>query len=350
MSDDAWGFADMYALDDGATTSTAAINDVTGDDWRNILVLGRATPEGIHPETLALVGRARYLADELGCRVEVLLIGDEFEAATKILQRYPINTIYRVRVPPYAPIDAAAKILETVVRKRRPELVLAFQSRSGDAVVAYAASRLGVGHVLAAVSVSIDTSERRARALHIASNTEFQITTEFQHYPQFVSVQRGLFRAPMEDPYASVQVHDLDIQIRDLAKIVVVEKRPPPEQTLRTAQIVVIAGARVASPEDVVAAQAMAYKLGAAFGVTRSVRDRGLADGAPLVGISDEHIAPRLLFCVGVRGTLDFLEGVEGEPIIAALGAEATDPIAQRATYLMAGSVKETVASFMAAL
>src|SRR6185369_17744054 len=99
-----------------APSPSSLLEDVKSKDWRNILVLGRATKDGVYPETLALVGRARFLADELGCRVEVLLIGKDLEPATKELKKYPINTVYRVQAPDYAPIDHTAKILVEAVR------------------------------------------------------------------------------------------------------------------------------------------------------------------------------------------------------------------------------------------
>ena len=219
MSEDGWGFADMYGMDDDKPSAASDLADVTSDDWRNILVLGRATSDGVYPETLALVGRARHLADELGCRVEVVLVGEALDAATEVLKKYPIDNVYRIEAPTYAPIDHTAKVLEAVVRKRRPELILVFQSRTGDAVTAYTANRLGVGFVIGATSIEIDPYERRVRATHIATNERFQTVTDFQSAPQFVSVQRGLFRAPLEDSFANVNVYDLEVDVGRTAKI-----------------------------------------------------------------------------------------------------------------------------------
>ncbi len=352
MSDDAgWGFADIYNMEEETTSNTSALEDVKSGDWRNILVLGRATATGVYPETLALVGRARYMADELGCRVEVLLIGEDLEPATEVLRKYPIDTVYRVTGPSYAPIDHTAKVLEAVVKKRRPELVMAFQSRTGDAVVAYTANRLGVGFVVGATDLRVDTMERRFIAVHPGSDARFLVTTEFREAPQFVSVQRGLFRAPMEDPYASVKVHELAVGHIPIASIQVESRADPPQETLETAERVVVCGARVSSASDVEAARALATRLGARFAVTRSVLDRGLAgkDGAEcLVGIKDHHVAPRLLVCVGVRGSLDFIEAIQGNPTIAAVGVEDGDPILRRASYSVKGPVPDAVAAVLA--
>jgi len=350
MTDEGWGFADIYAMDERPDRAGEPA-DVQGDDWRNILVLGRATRTGVYPETLALVGRARYMADELGCRVEVLLVGEDLEPATEVLRRYPIDTVYRVPGPDYAPIDHAAKVLEAVVKKRRPELVMAFQSRTGDAVVGYTANRLGVGFVVGATDLRVDTGERRFVAVHPASQARFLVTTAFVEAPQFVSVQRGLFRAPMEDPYASVRVHDLAIDPGRVAAVTVRERQPPPEPGLETAERVVVCGARVSSREDVAAARGLADRLGARFGVTRSVLDRGLVDDEDLlVGVRDHHIQPRLLVCVGVRGSLDVTEAIRGNPTVCAVGNEDGDPLLRRATYHVRGAVGDAVAALLDAL
>lgn len=342
MSDD-WGFAGIYASDEDARRETRPLEDVGGDDWRNILVWGRATKDGVYPETLALVGRARYLADELGCRVEVLLVGEELDAATEVLKRYPIDTVYRVHGPDYAPIDRVAKVLEQVVRKRRPELVMVFQSRSGDAVTAYTANRLGVGFATGALAVEMDTASRRAIVTHQATNARFQAVTAMLHQPQFVSVQRGLFRAPMEDPYASVRVHELEIDPGRTAAVQIVDRRPPAPPGLATAERVVVVGARVHTEEEIALARRLADRLDAVFGVAQSLVERGLAEPELEVSRFATTIRPRLLVTVGVQGSLDFLEAIQGQPTIAALASLPDDPIVGRAAYLVPGTVPDAL-------
>jgi electron transfer flavoprotein alpha subunit len=351
MADDLGGFASLYdTAAEAPAAPSAALEDVQSKDWRNILVLGRATKDGVYPETLALVGRARFLADELGCRVEVLLIGEDLEPATRELKKYPINTVYRVKAPDYAPIDHTAKVLVEVVRKRRPELVLVFQSRTGDAVTAFAANRFGVGFVLGASRIDIDTSERRAVVTHESGHSRFHIVTQLQGYPQFVSVQRGLFRAPLEDPYSSVKVHDLEADPGRTAHVEVLGSHPPRPPTVSTAERVVVAGGRIGSEEELELARELARRLDATFGVTIGIVERGLAADAPVVGSGAASVAPKLLVTVGVMGALDFLEAIKGNPTLCAIGAEPGDPIGKRAAYMVAGEVGPAVRSVLDAL
>lgn len=345
------GWAQLYAQDAPKEKPDGPLEDVAGSDWRNILVLGRATATGVYPETLALVGRARHLADELGCRVEVLLMGDNLAAATEELRKYPIHTVYRVHAPEYAPIDHTAKILQEVVRKRRPEMVLVFQSRTGDAVAAYTANRFGVGFVLGASRLELDTAQRRLVVTHESGLHRFQVVTRMEFLPQVLSVQRGLFRAPMQDPDAQVRVHDLDVQVGNLAAIVVRGRKAPPPPTLANAERVVVAGARIQNGDELQLARDLARRLGAVFGVTTGIVERGLApDETNIVGVHDTHIRPRLLVTVGVRGALDLLAAVKGAPTICAIGCDAEDPIAQRAAYMVPGDVATTTRDVLAAL
>jgi len=350
------GFADLYGASSEPVAQTA-LDDVKSSDWRNILVLGRATETGVYPETLALVGRARFLADEVGCRVEVLLIGSSLDAATTQLKRYPIDTIYRVTAPDYAPIDHTARILEQVVRKRRPELILVFQSRTGDAITAYAANRLGVGFTTGASKVEIDTAQRLAVVTHDSgapadgARRPFQVVTAMRAAPQFVSVQRGLFRAPLEEPYSHVRVHDLAVEAGRLAPIRVLGQKPAPPSAIEQADRVLVAGARIQTKDELQLARELARRLGAVFGVTTGIVERGLAEpGDPVVGVYDRSISPRLLVTVGVRGALDLLEAINGHPTVCAIGCDPEDPIGKRAAYMVVGTVRETAQSVLDAL
>lgn len=352
MSDDGWGFADMYGMDEPGDEAPEEITDITSDDWRNILVIGRATSDGVYGETLSLIGHAKYLADELGCRVEVLLMGENLDAATAAICKYPVDNLYRVAAPDYAPLDHTGSIVAEVVRKRRPELVLGFQSRSGDAIIPYAAHRLGAGFLLGATEVRMDTMERRARVVCQGKNKEFQLQVECLSAPAFVSVQRGLFRAPLEDPYANTKVHDLDIDAGTFADVKILGQKDPPAATIETTERLVVAGARVRNADDLQAARELAVAFGAVFGVTQAVVDRGLA--APedaIVGVLDRKaLAAKLVVSVGCTGSLDMLEGVANAGTLVAIASGDNDPINDRAVYRVAGSVQEAVAEVLAAL
>lgn len=351
MSDEGWGFADIYSMEDDGDAKQKELEDVVSDDWRNILVLGRATGRTVFPETLALVGHARYLADQLGCRVEVLLIGEGLDAAVEDVRKYPVDAVYTVKAPDYAPIDHTARILEEVVKKRRPEMVFVFQSRSGDAITAYAASRLRVGFVIGATKVEVDTNERLAVITHQGSNPAFQLVSRMHARPQFVSLQRGLFRTPLEDPYRQTSAHALEVHVVPGKAVDVLQQHEPPALTLENAERVVVAGSRVHDADDLALARRLADRLGAVFGVTRSVVDRGLLDDESLVvGRLDRRVSPKLLVCVGNTGSLDFLDAVQTEPTIVAIASGDDDPINDRAAYRVEGTVREAVAAVLAGL
>ncbi len=64
----------------------------------------------------------------------------------------------------------------------------------------------------------------------------------------------------------------------------------------------------------------------------------------------DRHVAPKLLVTVGVRGALDLLEAIRGNPTICAIGCDVEDPIGKRAAYLVQGEVAPAVEAVLKAL
>lgn len=346
MSDEGWGFADMYAMDDEVEEDTGALTDVSSDDWRNILVVGRASGKRVFGETLALIGHGRSLADELGCRLEVVFFGDNLDAAIEQVKQYPVDTIYTVPAPDYTPIDYTSKLLAEVVRKRRPELVLLFQTRTGDAVTAYAASLLGVGHVLGGLEIQLDTNTRLAEVVHQGSENGFKIRSKFLQAPQFVSIQQESGRAPIEDPYRNPTVHELELDVGKVADVEVKEQRAPAETPLGDARRVVIAGGQIRTQEEYEKAKELASAMDAHFAVTRGLVDRGIAsEDTPVVGKWDACIAPKLLVCVATSGSLDLLEQVHGNPTIVAIGGRPSDPLRKHATYSVEGETLDAVQS-----
>lgn len=153
----------------------------------------------------------------------------------------------------------------------------------------------------------------------------------------------------MEDPYSTTNVYDLDLDVGSVATVTVKQQHPAPARTLQTAERIVVAGARIRDADDLQAAKDLAERLDGVFGVTRAVVDRGLADG-PVVGRIDEHVAPKLLVCVGCTGSLEFLDAVDSEPTLVAVGSGDEDPINDRCAYRVAGTVKEAVKEILSGL
>ncbi len=67
--------------------------------------------------------------------------------------------------------------------------------------------------------------------------------------------------------------------------------------------------------------------LGAQFGASRKVTDRGWMPHARQVGITGQAIAPRLYICVGISGKFNHMVGVRGAHTIVAINNDPDAPV-----------------------
>ena len=117
------------------------------DQYRGIWVFGEQNDgvlAGVVPE---LIGAGRKLADTRGCELAVVALGSGLEAMSEALARYPVDTVYvydhpalaRFRPEPYT------RVLSTLVRKYKPEVVLAGATTTGRSFLARVATELYTG-------------------------------------------------------------------------------------------------------------------------------------------------------------------------------------------------------------
>lgn len=135
--------------------------------------------------------------------------------------------------------------------------------------------------------------------------------------------------------------------------IVVTKAEPPREGATRLgdAQRVLGIGRGLKAREDLPLVAALASALGAELGCTRP-----LAEGLEwlardrYIGISGQHIAPRLYLAVGISGQLQHMSGVRDAGTIVAVNSDESAPIAKDADYLVVGDLYQVVPAITAAL
>lgn len=120
---------------------------------------------------------------------------------------------------------------------------------------------------------------------------------------------------------------------------------------LGSAARVVGVGRGLKTRDDLKSVETLAGALGAEVGCTRP-----LAEGLEwlsrdrYIGISGQHIAPRLYLAIGISGQLQHMAGVREAGTIVAINTDASAPIAKDADYLVVGDLYDLVPAITAAL
>ena len=289
-----------------------------------IWVVADVVDGAVAPVTLEALGAARTLADALGAYVYSVLLGEgvadgsatpalsEAEGLTTSLAQ----TLYQagadgVRVADHPSLAQFAlepylKVLADLFQAEQPEVVIFGTTAQGQGLAPRLAQRMGGGLIERVVATSLDEATRTVVATFpIYGGEYFEIVACPKARPQFLTVEPGVFPAPLIDSYRKGEPTPLDVEPVEPAVRVVgpAEGFEPPPVPLAQAPVIVAAG-RQASDFEMV--KRLAVALGGQVAGDRGARDAGWIAPEQIVDVRGVTVAPDVYVAVGIRGdTLD---------------------------------------------
>jgi len=317
-------------------------------DYRDILVVVECRPDRIMKTSLEVLSKARELGDELGARVEALLLGPQVEgfAETAIHNGADIVLLAEHDTLTMGNIDALFAAVLPVVRSRKPEIVLMSATASGLDLGPRLAAALSTGALSDATKLEIDETDRLliAKRLTYDGSVEAAATVP-RARPQIASLRPGAVRIgyPDDSRYGSVERLEVDIPKSAFkVELVSIEDAPDFEPPLDSAEVVVAGGAGF-DADDFHFVQDLAKALGGAWGASRAAVQFGSAPVDRQVGATGAHIAPKLYVAVGISGQFEHYYGVRAAEAVVAINSDKGAPVFRYAQFGLIGDAKEIV-------
>lgn len=112
---------------------------------------------------------------------------------------------------------------------------------------------------------------------------------------------------------------------------------------LSQAEIIVAGGMGVGSKEGFQKLEALAHKLGAGLGASRTAVAAGFAPYRCQVGMTGVTVSPKLYLAFGISGAVQHLAGMSGSGKIIAVNSDPKAPIFDYADYGIAGDWESVV-------
>ncbi len=103
--------------------------------------------------------------------------------------------------------------------------------------------------------------------------------------------------------------------------------RESAKSNLAYADIVVAGGLGLGSPDNFQLVRQLAKVLGAEFGCSRPLVQKGWVDPDRQIGQTGKTIRPRLYIAAGISGAIQHRVGVEGADLIVAINTDKNAPI-----------------------
>jgi electron transfer flavoprotein alpha subunit len=238
----------------------------------------------------------------------------------------------------------AVDALESLVRSRRPSLLLFGMTPSGRDVASRLSARLGSAVI--ANATGIDQQDGEWTATSPAFGGTLLVTTRARGQgPPLILVRPKAFAA---EPAAGVspQVELLRDPVRTGDAVARIRKREAEAASgpkLEDALIIVSGGRGMGGPENFKILEELAAELGAAVGASRAVVDAGWKPYALQIGQTGKTVKPSVYIACGISGAMQHTVGMKAARTIIAINKDPQAPIFKIADFGVVGDVHKIV-------
>ena len=345
------------------------------NEYKGVWVFCEQRQGALMPTDFELVSEARKLADELGCEVTGLLLGDNVEGIAKELGGYGADKVMVCDSPLLKDYttDAYAKVVCDMVNEYKPEVLLIGATNIGRDLGPRCAARLHTGLTADATHLDIDTAkyidflkesstidlskqkfdmeDRNLKMTRPAFGGHLMATIICPRFrPQMSTVRPGVMQTQPFDEAGAAKVviekvtpaltaEDIHVEVLDIKKSA--EKLVD----LIGADVVVAVGRGISADPDkgIKLAEELAGVLGGVVGASRAVTDEGWLSADHQVGQTGKTVHPRIYVALGISGAIQHVAGMQDSENIIAINKNENAPIFDVATYGIVGDLYKVV-------
>ncbi|RKY74286.1 MAG: electron transfer flavoprotein subunit alpha [Candidatus Latescibacterota bacterium] len=298
--------------------------------------------------SLELLGKGRELADKLSTYLSAMLLGDEISPLVEQLFRFGPDRVHCIEDPILkhyrtGPYVTAASLL---VRKYRPELVLAGATTTGRDFASALATELETGLTADCTELDIDPERGLLVQTRPAFGGNIMATILCPHRrPQMATVRPKVMQMPKPVDTKGGEVIRETFDLNEDQILTKIINFIPSTETvnLADAQIIVSGGRGLGAAANFRLIEDLAHVLGAAVGASRAAVDAGWISYPHQVGQTGRTVRPRVYFACGISGAIQHQAGMKTSEVIVAINKDPDAPIFDIATYGIVGDLFEIV-------
>ena len=223
-----------------------------GQEHRAVWVIAEQIDCNLQAVSLQLIGQARKLADQLGSRVEAILLGDNIERQSRQLIAAGADRVYLGNAPElemYQP-ELYTEIVVNLAAEHLPEIILIGSSDMGRELAPLVAARLKTGLTAHCIDLVLDQNMIMEQRIPAYGGLLSIVCPEKR--PQMATVTKGVFPTPELDESLSGEtvLIDLPSGLPGRVKTLEIVRDEPEGVPLETASTIVAGspGTSIAPP------------------------------------------------------------------------------------------------------
>jgi len=318
---------------------------------KDVLVFMEQTDGVLEGVSLEVLGKAREIADRLGVSVVALLLGHDASAMADDVARRGADVVVLADSPLLkdCTVEAYLKAMMPLVAERDPAIILIGGTHNGTSLAASLAVRLGAGLMAHVVDLEVDKETGTLFGSVPGFGGSIVAICKCKKPPQMATVRPGIFKPlpPRESGFGKVERAKVEITEADV-KCRVVERSVTKTEDISRAERIVVAG--LGTKGDLSLPKKLAEALGASYGVSRPLADKGMAPRERVVGSTGYSVNAELAILAGISGAAHFASGIRDAKTVIAINSDPNAQIFKHADYCVTGNLFEVVPELIAAL
>lgn len=317
--------------------------------YKDIWVLVEREQGKVASVSYELLGKARELALARKVKVVAVFLGNKIKEECQTLIYKGADKVILVEAAQLEHFIAEnyANVISNLIKKYKPEIVLAGATTTGRALVSRIAIEIRTG--LTADCTGLDICPNDGLLIQtrpaFGGNIMAQIITPC-YRPQMATVRHKVMRELEADSsrqgeivYETISQDEIDPRIKFIKFL----QEEVEKVNLADADIIIAGGRGVGSAENFAMLRQLADVLGAAVGASRSAVDSNWVSYAHQVGQTGRTVAPKIYIACGISGQIQHLVGMQSSKIIVAINKDADAPIFKVANYGVVGDIFKIV-------
>ena len=309
--------------------------------------------------SLEILTKGRSLADQIGAKLETIVLGNGLNKIEKELFEYGADIIHigdHKHLDPYLTLPHAA-IVAGIFEQEKPRIGLFGATSIGRDLAPRVSSQLKCGLTADCTELIIgDHFDKKANKEHkdlllqrrpaFGGNIIATIVTP-DTLPQLATVREGVMKKeayPKAKKGKVIAIKVDDYVGKEALAVSIIERHiEKKELNLKNSNIIVAGGYGVGSKKDFGLLYDLAEVLGGEVGASRAAIDAGYEVHDRQIGQTGITVRPKLYIACGISGQIQHTAGMDKSAMVIAINNDPHAPINKIADYVITGEVSKVI-------